>query len=442
VGGLFVTKLSASGGLVYSTFFGDSTGGDEAHAIAVDATGAAYVAGAANASDFPTTPGALQPAGQNAFGSAFVTKIGPAGDALAYSTLLGGGTADSFDAVYAVAVDPGGNAYVAGATRPFAIPTTAGAFQTAPSPLAGAHLDAFVTKLNPNGTALVYSSYLGGNRDDQANGIAVDAAGNAYVAGYTKSSDFPTTPGAYVTSWPHPDSTTSFVSKVSADGSSLLYSTYLGQGGLVLNGIAVNGGGNAFVTGYTFGSCPTTAGAFQTTASGGVDVCVTKLNGAGTALVYSTYLAGTSTDEGNAIAVDAGGSAYVVGYTVASSNFPLTPDALAVSLNPGGLAAFFSKLNPAGNALVYSTLVGPAVAYGVAVDGAGSALIAGAVSSGTFPTTPGAAQPTLAGASDAFALKITASPSASVPAVGALPRFALGLLLACAGWLLARPRRA
>jgi len=180
-----------------------------------------------------------------------------------------------------------------------------------------------VTKLNPTGTALVYSTYLGGTGNDAGYGIAVDTAGNAYVTGVTYSTDFPTTTGAFQTTFGGGYGE-AFVTKLNPTGTALVYSTYLGgTGSDIGGGIAVDTAGNAYVTGSTGSTFPTTAGAFQTTFGGVYDAFVTKLNPTGTALVYSTYLGGTGNDAGDGIAVDTAGNAYVTGFTE-STDFPTT----------------------------------------------------------------------------------------------------------------------
>jgi hypothetical protein len=233
-------------------------------------------------------------------------------------------------------VDASGNAYVVGSTGSPDFPTTQAALQTT----YGGGIDAFVTKLNAAGSALVYSTYLGGSNYDYAYGIAIDAPGNAYVTGLTDSADFPTTPGAFQTTYAE-----IFVSKLSAAGSALVYSTFLG-GGVYDSGysIAVDASGNAYVTGRTYSpNFPTTPDAFQTTYGGGFDAFVSKLNAAGSVLLYSTYLGGNDDEQGHGIAVDASGNAYVTGYT-GSSNFPTTPGAFQTTYGSGG-DAFVSKLS-------------------------------------------------------------------------------------------------
>jgi hypothetical protein len=437
----FVTKLNPTGsGLVYSTYLGGNDMSDGLE-IAVDAAGNAYVTGRTNAANFPTTPGAFQPTIGGGF-DAFVTKLNPMGSALIYSTYLGGGEHDKGSGI---AVDTAGNAYVTGEatseTSSTNFPTTAGAFQTT-----GGGFDAFVTKLNPTGSALIYSTFLGGNLGinsrDVGYGIAVDSDGNAYVTGQTWSTDFPTTAGALQTSPgggscsassydPCPDA---FVTKLNPTGSALVYSTYLGGSGDEYSGggIAVDANGNAYVTGETMSNdFPTTVGAFQPIFTGGPhddqgrppgDVFVTKLNPAGTALVYSTYLGGSGADFGTALAVDAGGYAYVVGVTDAIrqsidpsycspciNDFPTTPDSFQPIYGGGSADAFVTKVNPAGSGLVYSTYLGGSdweVGYGIAVNVPGSAYVIGVTGSTNFPTTTGASQPTYGGGGDAFVAKI------------------------------------
>src|SRR5258707_6194762 len=260
--------------------------------------------------------------------------------------------------------------------------------------------------------ALVYSTYLGGSGGDVGYGIPVDDAGSAHVTGYTPSTNFPTTPSAIQTT--NARNYDAFVTKLEAPGSALVYSTYLG--GSVFDvgvGIAVDGAGSAFVTGQTPSTnFPTTAGAVQTTNAGSYDAFVTKLDATGSALVYSTYLGGSSYDYGLGIAVDKAGSAYVTGYTL-STNFPTTAGAVQTT-NAGSYDAFVTKLNPTGSALVYSTYLGGSdfdFGFGIAVDGADNAYVAGYTSSANFPTTPGAVQTTNAGSYDAFVTKLDAAGS-------------------------------
>src|SRR5208337_3331284 len=244
-----------------------------------------------------------------------------------YSTCLGG---SNFDSGQRIAVDSSGNAYVTGQTNSSDFPTTTGAVQTS---LAGTY-NAFVTKLNPSGSALVYSTYIGGNGWDGGSDIAVDSSGDAYVTGFTDSSNFPTTAGALQSSLAGVEN--AFVTKLNPTGSALVYSTYLGGSFFDSSyAIAVDSSGNAYVAGSTeSGNFPTTAGAFQTSLVGYANAFVTKLNPAGSGLVYSTYLGGSYADEGLVIAVDSSGNAYVTGDT-GSSDFPTTAGAFQTTFGGG-----------------------------------------------------------------------------------------------------------
>ncbi|MDD5689349.1 MAG: SBBP repeat-containing protein, partial [Caldisericia bacterium] len=238
-------------------------------------------------------------------------------DPLIYSTFLGG---SSYEYGYDIAVDSSGCAYVTGYTGSSNFPTTPGAYETTYN-----SYDVFVTKFNSVGTALVYSTFLGGSSSDYGNGIAVDSSGCAYVTGYTYSSNFPTTPGAWDRTY---NSTEVFVTKFNSVGTALVYSTFLGGSSSDYgNDIAVDSSGCAYVTGYTSSSnFPTTPGAYDTTYNSSTDVFITEINVTGTSLNYSTYLGGSGPDFGNGITIDSFGCAYVTGYTY-SSNFPTTPGA-------------------------------------------------------------------------------------------------------------------
>jgi hypothetical protein len=405
---VFVTKVDSTGtALVYSTYLG---GGSEnwGFGIAVDGSGNAYITGWTSSSTFPTTPGAFDTS-FNGLIDVFVTKLNASGTALVYSTYLGG--AIWWDQGYAIAVDGSGNAYITGRTWSSNFPTTSGAFDTSFNGI----FDIFVTKLNASGTALVYSTYLGGEDYDSGYGIVVDSSGNAYITGWTSSSNFPATPGIFDTSYNGGYSDV-FVSKLNASGTALVYSTYLGGGRDDFgNGIAVDGSGNTYITGYTLSSnFPTTLGALDTSYNSGLyeqDVFVSKLNASGTALVYSTYLGGGGDDEGNSIAIDSSGDAYITGNSF--FGFPTTPGAFDISYNGGYSDVFVSKLNASGTALVYSTYLGGGndeVGNGIAVDGSGNAYITGETQSSNFPTTPGAFDTSFNGGYDVFVTKLSLVP--------------------------------
>jgi hypothetical protein len=401
-------------GIEYSTFLGGASH-ESAAAVAVDSAGNAYITGVTQSPDFPTTAGAFDRTGApNNFLEAFVSKLNSNGTALIYSTFLGG---SNFEWGRAIAVDVAGNAYVAGQTKSSDFPTTGGAFDTTfnvdTCPRCGIdQYDAFVTKLNASGSGLVYSTFLGEFDIDDALAIAVDGAGNAYVGGETGSNNFPVTAGAFDTTLN--GAFDAFVTKLNPTGSALVYSTYLG--GLEVDfvgSMAVDASGNLYAAGITrSANFPVTAGAFDTTHNGLFDVFVTKLNAAGSGLVYSTFLGGADFDSVGGIAIDGGGNVYVAGGT-SSLDFPTT--AGAFDRTPNGSDAFVTKLNPAGSALVYSTLMGGSgsdSAAGVIVDAAGNAWIAGGTDSADFPTTPGSAfDATINGGGDVFLAELNSTGS-------------------------------
>jgi hypothetical protein len=290
---------------------------------------------------------------------------------------------------------------VAGST-PNDFPTTTGTFQTKPT---SKFESVYVAKFNSTGTALLYATYLSGNVFDSAAAIAVDAAGNAYIAGGTNSTNFPVTSGALQTVNRSPAGNNSgFVTELNSTGTALLYSTYLGGStSSQITGIAIDPSGSAYVTGYTRDTdFPTTAGAYQTAATtkqiaNSSSGFVSKLNPAGSALLYSTYLAGSHADASNAIAVNAAGNAYVAGSTY-SFDFPTTPGAFQPTTSFKSGMAFVTELNANGTGLAYSTYLGGGfgnIATAIAVDASGNAYVTGHTSSLDFPATSGAFQTSL-----------------------------------------------
>ena len=310
--------------------------------------------------------------------------------------------------------------------------TFSGDFPTTPNAYDASfhgNCDVFVTKLEADSGMPAYSTFLGGTGADSGQGIAVDAAGDAYVTGVTSSSDFPTTSDAYDTTFN--GNVDVFVTKLKAGVAPLAYSTFLGGAGADSGqGIAVDAAGDAYVTGFTSSSdFPTTVGAYDTIPSNGdFDVFVTKLNALGAMLAYSTFLGGADTDIGQGVAIDAAGEAYVTGYTF-SSDFPSTAGAFQASFN-GAADAFVTKLDAVGATLIYSTFLGGAnwdFGLGIAVDGAGHAYVTGKTLSLDFPTTTGAYDPNYHGLTEAFVTKIgdaappftvVVTPSGAVNTVG------------------------
>ncbi len=402
----FVARLSASGSaLVYATYLGGS-GEDSGLGIAVDAaSGGALVTGYTSSTNFPTA-NPLQ-AVNRGFHDAFVVRLNPSGSALVYATYLGGS-----DREYGtgIAVDTAnGDALLTGWTQSSNFPTA--------NPVQAVNRgfsDAFVARLSPSGSALVYSTYLGGSSADIGWGLAVDlASGDALVTGDTQSPNFPTSNPLQAVNRGFSDV---FVARLSATGSALVYSTYLGgSNGDSGRSIAVDpGSGNALLTGGTRSTDFPTANLLQPANRGDGDGFVARLNAAGSVLVYSTYLGGSSGEIGAGIAVDpASGEALVTGITL-STNFPTAHPLQAV--NRGFNDVFVARLSAAGSALVYSTYLGGSsedLGLGIAVDPAsGDTLLTGYTWSSNFPTA-NPLQPGFGGGTfDGFATRIGSAPVA------------------------------
>ncbi len=400
---VFVLKLNADGSsLIYSTYIGgewDENGID----IAVDDLGNAYVTGYTNSTDFPVS-NPLQAANRGYY-DAFVLKLNPSGNGLLYSTYVGG--LDS-DAAYSIDFDEDGNVFVTGYTYSRDFPIVLPSLQT----IYAGEGDAFVLKVDPTGNSLVYSTFIGGKGDDVGSSIAVDAMGNAYIAGYTNSTDFPIANplqalygGAY----------DAIILKLNPTGTALIYSTFIG-GGLDDMGIdiAIDDIGNAYVTGYTNSTDFPTSDPFQAVKGSMFDAFVLKLNAIGSTLIYSTFLGGSEDDIGYSIAIDESGNIYVTGYTF-SVDFPT-----ATPLQPetgGDYDAFVLKLNAAGSMLIYSTYLGGSdsdFGLGIALGVDGYTYITGSTYSIDFPTTI-PLQSMNGGYYDAFILKLGSFNVPSVP---------------------------
>jgi hypothetical protein len=391
--------------LVYSTFLGGSNT-DSLASFAVDSSGNAYITGYTASVDFPVTPGVIQITST----TAFVTKLSATGTALLYSTFLGSGAIPT-----ALVVDKSGDVIVTGTTSSSTFPVTSGVIQTkdkAPTPKGPT---GFVTKLNGTGTALVYSTYLGGSISDNPTSLAIDSAGDVYVGGTTTSTDFPVTPGvlqavnksAAVYGW------NDFVTKLNPTATSLLYSTYLG-GSDEYSGetpvlVAIDSAGDAYVSGTAISAdFPITPGAYQAkikAPNGESDMTLTKLNPTATKLLYSTFLGESGNSYGDdvayGLAVDGSGYAYLAGQTW-EANFPTTGSAYqkAYKGGPGVSSGFVTKMNTQGNALVYSTYLGGTgdlygdSVRGLALDSAGDVYLTGIADSLDFPVTSNAFQKT------------------------------------------------
>ncbi len=374
--------------LVYSTRFGGGNGGNggQGHAIALDTAGNAYIAGSTYSSDFPVTNAAFQ--GYNANGDAFISKLNSTGTALIYSTYIGGSIYEEFRGI---AVDSTGAAWATGYTTSTDFPLLT-PYQSS----LGGPYDAVVVKLSPSG-ALAYSTFLGGPGQDLGYALAVDPFGNAYVTGYA-SSGFPTTPGVYQTV--NQGFVDAFVTKFSSSGT-LLWSTLVGGANYdYASGIAADSFGNTYITGtaYSLSFPGAPPGGAQPANRGSGDAFVAKLNFNGSALLYFTFLGGSGNESSQAIAVNPiSGVAVVAGQT---NSVDLTVSSGAVQpTNAGGSDGFVAKLNAAGSAFLYTTYLGGnrnELMLGLAIDPAGSAYVTGYTDSNSFPTNA-AIQPAMQG---------------------------------------------
>ena len=424
---VFILKLNAAGSfLTYATFIGGSQYADWVGGISVDGTGNAYIVGWTDSLDFPTTPGAFDTS-YNGNSDVFVLKLNATGSSLTYSTFIGGSGGDSGQGI---TVDSSGNAYVTGMAGYLDFPVTPGAYDTSYN----GNAEVFLLKLNATGAALSYSTFVGGSEYDRSYDIAVDISGNAYVTGYTFSSNFPATSGAYDTTYN--GNRDGFMLKLDASGSSLYYATFIGgiQDEMASN-ISVDGSGNAYVGGWTYSpDFPITPGAHDTTYNGNGDAFVVKFDSTGSALTYSTFVGGSGYDDGRGISVHGSGNAYVTGSTN-SPDFPTTPGAFDTTHN-GNMDAFVLKLDSTGSTLTYSTYIGAywnEGGYGIAVDSSGNAYVTGETYESNFPTTSGAYDITFNGHSDSFVAKIS-FPPAELPRTGQMTCYdSAGAVIPCAG---------
>jgi uncharacterized protein (TIGR03437 family) len=425
-GDVIVAKLNAAGNqMVFTTHLGGGNS-NTGVGIALDSSGNIYLTGLTASSDFPHTTDLTTKAiltNENCF----VTKLNPSASQIIYSTLIGG---SSHDGCNAIGLDSAGNAYVVGGTMSTDFPTVNAVQTTLKGSSANMYnINAFAAKLSADGTKLLYSTYLGGNAYNLATAVAVDGSGNAYLTGYTTSTNFPVTSGVYQSTYAGSggqyDNSYSvgdaFVVKMSPTGT-LVYSTYLGGTKDDMGiGIAIDGQGNAYVGGATLSSNFPTMQPFQaayggyggetspvTLASGdifyGGDGFIAELNPTGTALVFSSYLGGSLDDRVTGIVVDSTGNIWVTGQTLSQApSFPITPNATQATNagdNGGGQAAFqlgdaFLTEISASHTIAFSTFLGGSSADwggGLALDGQGGVIVAGGTASSNFPATQGALQ--------------------------------------------------
>ncbi len=403
--------------LLYSTYIG-GTYQDSVTAMAVDASGNAYLTGTTTSGmnappDFPVTGGAYNTTGNTGYynTTAFVSKLNASGTALLYSTYLGPGATTA-----GIGIDASGDAYVAGTTTSVNYPTTTGAYQTVNKSTVGSQTG-FVTKLNPTGTALLFSTFLGGSSYDSVTAIAVNSAGDIYIAGTAFSADFPTTSGAYQTTnkaaadsgW------NDFVTELNPTATALVFSTFIGGSDEYSSApavqLALDSSGDTYIASYSLATdFPTTNGAYQTTSvvkAGYTSMTLSKFNPTGTKLLYSTWFDGPgSTGDGDlvrGIAVDASGNLYIAGITH-ESTFPTTSGALQTTNKNGGgqfTTGFVTKFNATGSALVYSTYLGGSAGQyagdaidSLTIDSSGDVYVGGNTGSTNFPVTSNAYQTT------------------------------------------------
>ncbi|HKS21275.1 MAG TPA: IPT/TIG domain-containing protein [Thermoanaerobaculia bacterium] len=393
--------------LAWSTYLGGSDI-DLSYAVALDGSGNAYVTGVAGSTDFPTVNPIY---GTKAFDwDVMVAKINAAGTAIVYSTYIGGDGGNEYGLT--IATDSSGNCYVGGGTNSTDFPTVNPIQSTYGG--TGAYRDAFALKINAAGSAILWSTYLGGSGDDMAYGITADSSGNAYVAGYTESSGLSWIGGSAIQST-YGGNTDGFVIKINSSGANV-WSTYLGTSGSDLPlCIRLDGSGNVWVGGTTDSSSwPGVNGSSaQSTYGGNQDAFLTQINAAGTAINYSTYLGGSDYEDLQGIAVDSSGNVYVTG-TTASTSFPGVTGSSIQSTNAGSYDLYVTKLNSTATSITWSTFLGGSdydLPQDIGVDSSGNVYVMGSTLSSDFPVT-NAIQPTYGGGIDAIAVRINAAGTA------------------------------
>ncbi len=386
--------------LIFSTLFGSSST-DYAYGVQVGSDGTIYVGGYTTSSSFPTTAGAYDTTWNGGYDQ-YIARFDANGTKLIWSTYIGG---SSTDYGYDLYVDSSGDAYLAGASYSTNYPATAGAHDTTRN---GSY-DATVAKIDSTGSKLLFATYLGGSSSDYGRGVSVGANDTVYVGGYTYSSDFPTTAGAYRTS--RPGGYDGFVSRLNQTGA-LLSSTYLGGSSTdYVHHLRTDANGRPVMTGYTYSfNFPTTSNAEQSSYGGSYDSYVVQFASDLSSIAYSSYLGGGSSDYGYRIAIGPGGAAYITGMTY-SSNFPTKGNSFSSSL-AGGTDAFLAVFDLSTGDLDYSSYFGGGsydYGYGVAVNNQGEAYLTGYTQSTDFPTTAAAFQSDRAGGYDAYILRLNSA---------------------------------
>lgn len=375
VADVLVTKLNQFGNkLLFSTFIG-GTNFDVGWDIILDIEGNSYITGSADY-DYPKTTGSFN---TKNFGGSFVTKLNFRGNGLFYSTMIGEGGA------YKISVDNTGCAFMLGASNSENYPVTPGAYDTN---LNSEHEDAVLTKLNSLGSGLIYSTFIGGIGPDWGAGLVLDSSGNAIISGQTGSNDFPTTSGAFNNTnkgWE------SFLTKFNHEGSSLIFSTFLGEiANDNANSIVIDGKNNIYNSGSTTSSIyPITLGSYDTILNGGKDVILSKLNSFASNLIFSTFIGGSGNDDESNLKIDKNNNSYIVGFT-SSKNFPVTNNAYDTNYNGGNFDSFITKIDYLGTLNLYSSYIGGSgadYAFGLDIDKYDEIFISGRTLSDDFPTT-------------------------------------------------------
>ena len=397
--------------LIYSTYIGGSSN-DAAIEIKVDNSNNAYITGGTGSSNYNITLGSFQITknGASSSSDAFVTKLNSTGSTLIFSTFLGGNNGDGGSSL---SIDNLDFLYITGITTSNDFPVTASAFQTTISTGGGLNdRDIFITKLNSTGSALIYSTYLGGSNDDYSVSIATNFEGETFITGMTNSNNFDVTPGAFQTSFSSPLTPIrdAFITKIDSTGSALIYSTYIGGSNVEETySIALDSSNNAYITGITLSAdFDITLGAFQATLNGNSDLFVCKLNSTGTALIYSTLIGGSGDERGQSIVLDKSNNAYITGFS-SSNDYDITTGAYQTTFGGGMYDAVVSKINSLGSSLIYSTYFGGNLeefGYSIKIDTSENAYITGQTNSNNFGVTIGAHQTNLTGGYDAFVSKL------------------------------------
>lgn len=408
----FLTKLNSTGTTAsITTLIGGTLGDDEGHGVTLDSAGNIYLTGTTDADDFPIVGVSTSIAGAGF--DAFIAKIDPTGKTYLYAGYIGGATDDI---AFALALDANNNLWIAGATNSTNFPLS----RTGVQRTSGGKIDGFLSEFDPTG-ALLYSSYFGGSGDDYIFGLGLDAAGNVYTAGSTTSTDFPAGSSAGVQA-ANAGGIDAFVARMSSAGSLTWSTYLGGTGDDEINSLAVDASGNVYLTGDTTSTNFPTANAVQGTYGGGAhDIIAAKLSPDGKTLAYSTYIGGTGDEVGNSIGIDFNGNAYIGGSTN-STNFPQSfgfqttnrggVEGTVTALSPDGKTMQFSS---------YLGGTGDDFVYAVAVNCTTGLVVAGTTTSAAFPTTAGAVQTKYGGgAADGFVAQVAAGTASTVISPGGI----------------------